>query len=71
MAEETENFADEVGDVDILDSNGAKTSCPIIKVEKKGLYYYATARCSNGTTQTRASSNINVAKGLACQACGY
>ena len=49
---------------------GQQLTCTIIKTEKRGIYWYATARCTNGTTKTRGSSNINVAKGLACQACG-
>ncbi|MCF8781123.1 hypothetical protein LZU85_20205 [Vibrio sp. IRLE0018] len=50
--------------------DNTKSSCRITKVTKKGLYYTAHATCSDGRKVKGTSSNINVAKGLACNKCG-
>lgn len=54
---------------DFENKDGTKSSCKIIETKKKGSYWYATAECSDGSIHTEYSSNVNVAKALACQHC--
>ncbi len=69
MADEEEVVTNEPEAME-FDIDGAKRTCTITSVKKKGQYYYAYATCGDGRKVSAYSSNINVAKTLACNKCG-
>ena len=49
--------------------NKVTAKCSLISLKKKGIYWTAKVRCSNGKIKKATSANKNQAKALACLKC--